>query len=328
MMSWKTLLDRWGSAAAGSAFVLPSLVVEVEPGFVLAARIDRLGRSERRVGRVTARQLEAGALMPHPSQPNLSGAANPEALTRTLREVLEAVGPGNGCLGLLLPDPAVRVGLLTFETLPKRRQEADALVRWRMKELVPFAPEETRLTYQVLRQEPDGIDLVAVAARQSVLAEYEAAVDHLNGEPALLLPATAALLPLLPDEGGTGRLLVHLSTGWVTTVVVAAGRARAWRTRDLRAAEPRDVVEEVGREVARVTASTRDHLELQIERVHLCARPPVGQDIVAELGRAAAAEVELLVPDGALAAGLSGAEAALFESFGATVAGVVGNAKS
>jgi len=322
-MSWKTFLDLWNSAAV-STFVLPALVVEAEPGFVLAARLDRSGR---RVERLSARQLETGALVPHYSQPNLSGAANPEGFRRVLREVLDAVGPGNGRLGLLLPDPAVRVGVLTFETLPKRRQEADALVRWRMKEFVPFAPEETRLTYQILRQESDGINLVAVAARQSVLAEYEAAVDHLNGGPVLTLPATAALLPLLPDDGGAARLLVHLSTGWVTTVVVAAGRARAWRTRDLPDAEARDIVEGVGREVARVAASTRDHLQLQIERVHLCSRPPATQELAAELGRAAAAEVDLLVPDGALAAGLSGAEAVLFESFGATVAGLVANAK-
>ncbi len=319
-MNWKLFQARPDSALVRGlgSFVFPSFVLEVEPGFVLAARIDRSTRQVRRMG---ARELEADSLAPLLNQPNL---ANPAESERTIREVAESVGNGNGRLGLLVPDPVVRVAILSFETLPSEKQEADALVRWRMKEFLPFAPEEARLSYQFLHREPDCIELLAMAAKNSVLSEYETAVGQMNGGPALTLPATAALLPLLPEQRD-GQFLIHLCSGWMTTVVVEGSRVRAWRTRDLSRVAPQDLARDIAREAARVEASSCDHLQLGIERTHLCARPPVSQELVSELAAAVSSEVEVLAPETGLAGILPGSEAVLFQRFGATVAGLISN---
>jgi hypothetical protein len=320
-MNWKLFKDRTDSSLVRGlgSFVFPSFVLEVEPGFVLAARIDRSTGHVRRMG---ARELEADSLAPSLNQPNL---AHPAESERTIREVAETVGNGNGRLGLLIPDPVVRVAILSFETLPPEKQEADALVRWRMKEFLPFAPEEARLSYQCLRREPEGIELLALAAKNSVLSEYETAVGQMNGGPALTLPATAALLPLLPEQKD-GQFLIHLCSGWMTTVVVEGRRPRLWRTQDLSRAAPQDLARDIAREAARVQASARDHLQLEIGRTHLCARPPVSQELLSELAAAVSSEVEMLAPEAGLAAALPASEAALFHRFGATVAGLISNA--
>ena len=49
-------------------FVLPTVILEIQPGFVAGAKLDR---SSHQVRRVAVRELELGALEPHASRPNL-----------------------------------------------------------------------------------------------------------------------------------------------------------------------------------------------------------------------------------------------------------------
>jgi hypothetical protein len=78
-------------------------------------------------------------------------------------------------------------------------------------------------------------------------------------------------------------------------------------------------------EAARVIASSRDRLKVEISQVWLCARPPMGSEYCAELARTLGQPVELLKPDPDLAAALGGEDRNLFECFGAPVAGLIMN---
>ncbi len=303
----------------GASSILPSLILEIEPGFVLAARIDR---SARRVLRMGAHGLEVNSPERLLTRPNI---ANEEELRRAIQEIVQAIGNGGGRLALLVPDPVVRVAILSFETLPDGPQEVEALVRWRMKDLLPFAPEEARLAYQILSREPEKIELLVMAAKNSVLSGYEAAVEHINGGPALTLPATAALLPLLSEANEAGQLLVHVCSEWVTTVVVVGNHLRAWRNREMSQLAPQDLLRDVASEAARVVASSRDHLKVDIGRVWLCARPPASPELISELARALSRQVESFAPGAELAAILPAEERMFFERFGATIAGLVLN---
>ncbi len=306
----------WGGSGS---FVAPSVIVEVEPGFVVAARLDRSGR---RVSRIAAREVEAGAL---DAQLNRANLANPAELQRAVQAALGAIGNGGGRLGLLVPDPIVRAAILSFEALPDDRKEVEGLVRWRMKDLLPFPPDEARLAYQVLGRWPDCVEVLAMAAKNSVLAEYEAATENVNSGPGLILPATAALLPLVPEAEPSSQLLVHVCSGWMTTVLTEGSQLRGWRTREMARVAPEDLAGEVAREAARVIASTRDRLNLEVGRVWLCSRPPGTSELVPALASAVSCAVEPLPGSDDFASSLSTAEETLFKHFGATVAGLVKN---
>lgn len=310
--------------AGTAAFSLPPLVLEIEPEFVAGARFDRGGRFERRLRRIGVREFGSRPFEPLPHRPNVTNRAE---FDRVVREVVDSVGEGNSRVGLLVPDAIVRVAFLSFETLPDHPAEVDALVRWRLRDLLPYAPEEARLAWQIIRREPDCVELLTMAARSGVLAEYEAALEHLDGEPALILPATAALLPLLPEDEGLGQLLMHVFSGWLTTVVVSGGRLRLWRSRDLGGMSGEDLAPEAAREAVRVIASARDHLQVEIGKVWLCARPSASPELVEGLGRAVTQPVEPLLPRADLVQHLAGRERALFERFGSTFAGLVLNAR-
>jgi hypothetical protein len=319
-MNWETLKARFlpKHGRRTGSFVLPSVAVDLQPGFVAGARLDR---SSRQVRRVAVRQLEAGALEPLPGRPNL---AKQEVVRRAIREVLEKIGNGGGRLGILLPDPSVRVAVLRFETLPHSREEAEALVRWKMGGILPFPAEEARVSYQLLSRGDRSVDLLAMALRQSVVAEYEAAFETLSGGPVLVLPATAALLPLLPAANHGSQVLVHVCSGSVTTVVMAGEGISFWRNHLL---EPSlaGVDEEVVREIARVVATCRDHLKSEIENLYIYVRPPASSSLDKQIAEATGRPIELLASSVSHATGLAPAEEKILQGFGMTFAGLLEN---
>jgi len=319
-MNWGTLKARLlpTRGERTGSFLLPSVVLDMQPGFVAGARLDR---SSRQVRRVAVRELEAGALEPLPSRPNL---AKLEVVRRAIREVLQAVGNGGGRLGILLPDPAVRVAILRFETLPAHRVEAEALVRWKMGGLLPFPAEEARVSYQLLAKQGQSVELLAMALRNSVMAEYEAALETVNSAPTLILPATAALLPLLPAGRPASQVLVHVCSGSVTTVVVVGEGISFWRNRLLEA-HTAEGDGEVVREIARVVATCRDHLKSEIADLWICVRPPVTRPLEKEIGEATGQHVQILAGSGSHATTLPPAEKKILEGFGMTFAGLLEN---
>jgi hypothetical protein len=194
-----------------------------------------------------------------------------------------------------------------------------------MREILAFAPEEARVCYQVQGRESGAVEMLSVAVRDSVLGEYEAALESVNGGPALTLPATLTLLPLIPEGVEGGQLVVHVCSGSVTSVVVAGDRVRFWRHRLVGRAASEELAREVAREVARVLATCRDHLKAEIAHVWLCARPPATPDVGAEVARALAVEVHAVAGVAGYARALPPAEQALCERFGATFAGLLAN---
>jgi hypothetical protein len=326
-MNWdsiKQLRQRLAlkAPAVTAPFVAPTAVVEVQPGFVagmrLASKTNVAGHRLRSIG---IAGLEAGALLPLVNESNI---ANPAELSRALQAVNGIIANGTGRVALLLPDGAVRVSILSFETLPQNRKEAQALLRWRMKEVLPFPLEEARISHQVVVRDASRIEVLAIAAKSSVLAEYERVMEQVSGCPALVLPATLGLLALLPECEGA-QLVIHPCSGSITTAVTAGDRVRLWRTRRLGELDSNALLRQAHAEAARVIASSRDHLKVEISRIWLCDRPPSGSEFCAALSQALGEPVQPLKPDPELGAALSGEDRTLFESFGAPAAGLVLN---
>jgi hypothetical protein len=155
------------------------------------------------------------------------------------------------------------------------------------------------------------------------MVEYEGLLEGINGGPALVLPATVALLPLLPEEGA-GHLLLHLCPGALTAVVMASNRVRYWRTRSLEGDAAANL-EEVTREATRVLATCQDNLRVQIQNVWFCARPPADGEVGAALAKSLGCKVEVLPAGFVPAAGLPAAQREAFLQFGTPFAGLMAN---
>jgi len=322
-MDWKTLKQRFvkRGVVATASFTLPSVVLEIQPDFVAGTRLATV-KHQREVHGVRVAPLPPQSVNPHAGRNNV---ANAEALREAVAAVTSALGNGSDRFGLLLSDASTRVSVLAFETLPEDHHEAEALVRWRLAENLPFAAEEARIHYQVLLNQPGHVEILAAAGRDSVLAEYEALLGPTNGIPALVLPSTMALLPLVPERHDAGQLVLHLCCRWLTAVVVVGNRVCFWRTREVRT-DASDLVADVTTEAARVLASSRDHARVEVSEIWLCARPAAPAGLRQELGPATGCEVKELAPASELGSLLAAEEKEDFERYGAVAAGLVQNA--
>jgi len=171
--------------------------------------------------------------------------------------------------------------------------------------------------------QPGGVEILGVAVRASVLAEYEAALEGINGGPALVLPASVALLPLIPEDH-SGHLLLHWCPGALTAVVLTQSRVLYWRTRPLEEGAE-DGLQEVGREAGRVLATCQDHYNLPIENVWFCSRPQRRGDLKRALAKTLGRELCDLPGTNAQADTLPPGERDTFERFGMPFAGLVAN---
>jgi type IV pilus assembly protein PilM len=145
---------------------------------------------------------------------------------------MEGISQRGRELTLIVPDAAVRVLLLDFDSLPTKPAEALPVVRFRLKKLVPFDVEHAAVSYQVMTSGRDSLQVLAIAMPGDLQAEYEAVVRDAGFEPGAILPSTLAALAGLRDADRPA-LLVNACEDAVTTAIVRSGVLLLHRTVDL-----------------------------------------------------------------------------------------------
>jgi len=330
-MDWKAQLKGLWDRASWSgtaAFALPGVVFEIQPDFVLAARLagKANGNGHPQFGHVALEPVEPGTISPSPAGP---AVLNVPSLSAVLGKTAAQVGNGQLRAGLLLPDGVARVGVFPLDVLPENRREAATLLGWKMRETLPFPPQEARLTYQVTKVSSAAaeaaLDVIVVAVRSSLVAEFEALLDGINRSSAMVLPATVALLPLLEPNAAGGQFLLHVYSTTATYAILEGQRLRFWRTRDFAGLDLEEFFAQVVAEAGRVVASTEDRLSLPLERIWLCTRPPADEGWADRLAAVLGRDVERLEPAPEAATLLAGEDRTLFRRYGATLAGLAAN---
>ena len=191
----------------------PRIACEIAAGQVLAARADDSGSV---VEYYTARSLPPGVVAPGLAPGNVLAA---EALREAIAGALSAAGGRSRDVIAVLPDAAVRIVLLDFETLPERAIEAAAIVRFRLKKSVPFDTEHAALSYQAHRANGT-VKVVAAVANAAVVAEYETAFREAGYHPGVVVPSTLAAMGLVETSAPTMVVKVEPTS---TTVAIAHG---------------------------------------------------------------------------------------------------------
>jgi type IV pilus assembly protein PilM len=204
----------------------PRLAVEIRPEGVVAARAED---AQALVSAVAQAAPEGGAAAPDLKHETASGRR--ETIV-AVKKALEAVALRERQTTLVLPDAAVRVLLLDFDQLPAKAPEALAVVRFRLKKLLPFDADDAVVSYQVMSQNKNLVRVLAVAVPKDVLAAYESMVREAGFEPGAVLPSTLAACAGLP-EIDAATLVVNAGQTSVTTAIVQGGVLLLHRTVDL-----------------------------------------------------------------------------------------------
>jgi type IV pilus assembly protein PilM len=145
--------------------------------------------------------LAPGSVLPSLSASNFP---HPPRIVAALRKALDQVVERDRKVTLVIPDAAVRVLLLDFDTLPEKSSDALPIIRFRLRKLVPFEVDDAAISFQVMTREEDQVRALVVVIPRAVLAEYEGAVREAGYEPGAVLPstlcavATISAVPALP----------------------------------------------------------------------------------------------------------------------------------
>lgn len=197
----------------------------------------RLAVELRAEGIVAAKAEDAAALLTAVAGSPLDGSAlaiglkagnfaDRNRVVAALRETLDTVAGRTGDRGravtVIVPDATARVLLLEFDALPTKPVEAMAVVRFRLKKLLPFDSDHAALSYQVMASGKNTVQVLAVAMPREVLDEYEQAIVAAGYISGAVLPSTLAALAGL-EEQQSAVLMVNAGHGGITTAIVRAG---------------------------------------------------------------------------------------------------------
>jgi type IV pilus assembly protein PilM len=178
-----------------------------------------------------------GVLSPGLKTTNLKDRA---AVSTAIRQALDQVTEsrkkrGSRQVTVVVPDAAMRVLLLDFDTFPAKQADILPMLRFRLRKLVAFEVDDAAISYQVMEtQRESGSDnpvRVAVATMPGAIrAEYEDAVREAGYEPGAILSSSLAALAAVPNDGAT--LLVNRNANSVTTAIARANDLMLFRTLD------------------------------------------------------------------------------------------------
>jgi type IV pilus assembly protein PilM len=183
----------------------PTLACEIAPDRVIAARSSD---SAHVLELCSTSELAPGCVVPDLIENNLRER---RSVVSALREALGNVGGRSHDLIAILPDAAVRVVLLDFETLPAKLEEAESVVRFRLRKSLPFDVDKAKVSYQA-QTSPSGMRVVAAVVLNSVLEDYEAAFVEAGFSPGVVLPSMLAALGGAPAERPTLVVKVDVRT--------------------------------------------------------------------------------------------------------------------
>ncbi|MCK5378925.1 MAG: hypothetical protein KAJ78_05940 [Acidobacteria bacterium] len=133
---------------------------------------------------------------------------------------------------VVVPTHWVRCFLVEAEDLPRRREDLQEVLRWRLKKLLPVAPTNLRIAASI--QNPMGAErhVLCSAAPEKALSQLESAFEGAGISPGLVLPRIFALA-MEPTPSAVTRVIVQQEISMSSMAVVADGAVRLIKTKPL-----------------------------------------------------------------------------------------------
>jgi type IV pilus assembly protein PilM len=208
-----------------SAFIkIMALLQDPPPEFAFEIAADGITMSRTRPpASVQHAAFAAGVIDPSPVKENV---LDPDAFSAAIRKLVPA-GSGRRGAALILPDNAVRIAVLDFDTLPEKEEERRSLINFRLRKSVPFDIDEAALSYFPQNSK----SVVVTLAPAEIIAHYEAPFRAAGLNPGLVTVSSIALLELLPAKGSL--LIARLSPGSLTIIAMKDGIVTIARSLEL-----------------------------------------------------------------------------------------------
>ncbi len=264
----------------------PRLACEIAADRVLVGRLAEDGRS---LEACAARELAPGCVVPDLVENNLR---QPDAVIAAIQSAIGSVAGRSHDVIAILPDAAVRVALVEFDTLPADAEEAEGVVRFRLKKSLPFDVNKTRVSYHAQKSD-DGVRVVAAVALASIVEDYEAAFREAGFSPGVVLPSMLAALGAAEAQRPT--LVVKVDARTTSIAILNAEQLQLFRTLE----NTRGVTitgEQLAEEVYPSVVFFQDTYHLNIEKIFVAGISDTGGAAPALRAQTGAEVQELVSP--------------------------------
>jgi hypothetical protein len=268
---------------------LPDAVFELAPGRLCGIRVSARGRPARQRFILP---LEAGALGPSFDRPNVIGAAS---VKRGIEEGKKVLGLGGGTISLIIPEPCVRIFILTADSVPSTPGERDAFVRWRVGKQMPLLPEDLRLDYD-FSAGPGPRKIIVAAAREAMIGEYEDLFQSAGMKVGTVTIPSLSLVNLLDGGPEANAILLNIEADNLSFLAVMDSGWTLYRQKgvgtDLLADEKAALVV---KEVENTVHFLEDKERMKVEKVRVRSESwEEGPLVVARLGESLALPAEMI----------------------------------
>ena len=244
----------------------PRLACEIAGDRVLAGRVsDGSGVLEM----CAARELAPGSVVPDLIEANLRDRIS---VYHAVRDTLASLGARSHDVIAVLPDAAVRVALLDFDMLPPKREEAEGVVRFRLKKSLPFDVEKAKVSYHA-QTSAAGVRVIAAVALSSVVEDYEAAFVEAGYTPGIVLPSMLAALGAA--DAGRPTLVVKVDARTTSIAILDQQQLLLFRTLE----NARGVTitgEQLAEDVYPSVVFFQDTYHLNIDQIFVAGLPESG----------------------------------------------------
>src|SRR5215472_653762 len=244
----------------------PKLACEIAADRVLAGRVIDDGTG---LEMCAAREMAPGSVVPDLVEGNLRQR---DAVREGIQSVLGGISGRTRDVIAVVPDAAVRVMLVEFDTLPSDQEEALGVVRFRLKKSLPFDVDKAKVSYHAQRI-GDEVKVVAAVALGSVIEDYESAFRDAGFNPGVVLPSTLAAIGAA--EGKKPTLVIKVDARTTSLAILNEEQLQLFRTLE----NARGVTisgEQLAEEVYPSIVFFQDTYHLNIDRIYVAGLPESG----------------------------------------------------
>jgi type IV pilus assembly protein PilM len=273
----------------------PKLACEVAADRVLAGRLMESGGS---LEVCAARELAPGSVVPDLVDNNVRQRT---AVQAGIEAALGGLAGRSKDVIAIVPDAAVRVMLVEFDTLPSDYEEALGVVRFRLKKSLPFDVEKAKVSYHAQKVSNE-VRVVAAVGLASVIEDYEMVFREAGFSPGVVLPSMLAALGAVEAKKPT--MLVKVDAHTTSIAILNEDQLQLFRTLE----NTRGVTitgEQLAEEVYPSVVFFQDAYHMNLERIYVAGLPEAG-GAAAALRTQTGAEVQELVTSSQLGVSAGG----------------------
>jgi type IV pilus assembly protein PilM len=252
--------------SSNSKVAKPKLACEIAADRVLAGR---LGDDGSGLEVSAAHALAPGSVVPDLVENNIRQR---EAVRAGIEDALGTVAGRSKDVIAVVPDAAVRVMLVEFDTLPSDQEEALGVVRFRLKKSLPFDVEKAKVSFHAQKVN-DEVRVVAAVGLTSVIEDYENAFSEAGFTPGIVLPSMLAALGAADAKKPT--LVVKVDAHTTSIAILNEDQLQLFRTLE----NTRGVTisgEQLAEEVYPSVVFFQDTYHLNIERIYVAGLSEAG----------------------------------------------------